>query len=405
MPDFKKLTDVYGSPLFIVDESKIRHQFNQIRTEFSKLYPNTEIAYAYKANYLLGICNLINELGGLAEVVSGFEYQIAKSIGVEGENMIVNGPYKPKDELRIMIQDGCIINVDNIEELELINDIASDECMVVEIGLRVNATIGKIPWSKFGFDVEGNDAFDAVCKLKDQFRNIDLKGIHIHIGTNIIYPWLYRKAIIVVLDFIKKIRDVLGIDIDYIDMGGGYPAKGACPANINFKDWSVPDIKDYAKAICEPLNDFYKDDDNRPRLILEPGRYLVDESMSLVTSVTSIKSIKGIRSIFVDAGVNILPSAYYRKHKIEAYTDCKEKELTDIYGALCMNVDLLEAGVILPKVKVGDILKINNAGAYEQSHSIQFSRLRPAVVSIRDDNEIVVIRRKERVEDIIRLER
>ena len=405
MLDVKELTKKYGSPLFIVDEQKIVDRYSQIKNKFSSLYPKTEIAYAYKANYLLEICNLVNRQGGLAEVISGFEYQIAKSLGIEGKKIIVNGPYKPEEELVQMIADGCIINVDNLKELEKINDIAKKQEKTVDVGIRINAKIGKLPWYRFGFNVENNEAFNATKAIKYKFANINLKGIHIHIGTNITQPDLYRKSVLVILDLIKKIREELDIKIDYIDMGGGYPTRDACPADYDMKDWNVPDIEEYAEAICRPLNDFYKDDDERPVLILEPGRYLVDEAVSLAASVIAVKSIREIRSVFVDAGVNILPSAYYRKHKMKTFTDSNEEELTDIYGPLCMNVDLLEAGILLPKVKVKDILLIYGAGAYDQSHSMQFSRLRPAVVSIREDGKIVLARRKETVEDIIRLDK
>ena len=135
-------------------------------------------------------------------------------------------------------------------------------------------------------------------------------------------------------------------------------------------------------------------------MILEPGRYLIDESIYLLTTVIAIKNIFGIRSIFVDAGVNILPSAYYRKHKIKALTyKSPKKELVDLYGPLCMQVDILESGIMLPKVDVGDILMILTTGAYELSHSIQFIRTRPAVVCM-DKEKVFLIRRKETLKDI-----
>ncbi|MCK4927964.1 MAG: alanine racemase, partial [Candidatus Aenigmarchaeota archaeon] len=196
MLDVKELTKKYGSPLFIVDEQKIVDRYSQIKNKFSSLYPKTEIAYAYKANYLLEICNLINRQGGLAEVISGFEYQIAKSLGIEGKKIIVNGPYKPEEELVQMIADGCIINVDNLKELEKINDIAKKQEKTVDVGIRINAKIGKLPWYRFGFNVENEEAFNATKAIKYKFANINLKGIHIHIGTNITQPDLYRKSVL-----------------------------------------------------------------------------------------------------------------------------------------------------------------------------------------------------------------
>ncbi|MCK4730547.1 MAG: alanine racemase [Candidatus Aenigmarchaeota archaeon] len=401
--DAKELLEKYGSPLFIVDESKIIYQYQQIKQKFTKFYPNTEIAYAYKANYLLEICNLINRQDGLAEVISGFEYQIVKLLGIKGNKIIVNGPYKPTEELNSIIEEGCIINADNINEFEKINEIAEKQNMIVNVGIRINAKIGKLPWSKFGFNVESKEAFNVTQIIKNKFTNLNLNGIHIHIGTNLTNVNLYKESISIILNFIEELKNKLGIKINYIDLGGGF-ATEACPAECDFKEWKVPDIEEYAKAICEPLNRFFENETDKPTLILEPGRYLVDGAISLATSVITVKSISGIRSVFVDAGVNILPSAFYRKHKIEALTDNIEKELTDVYGPLCMNVDLLESGIMLPKVGVGDILIIQNAGAYELSQSMQFTRLRPAVIGIKENGKISLLRRKETIEDIIRLD-
>ena len=401
--NIKELLKKYGSPLFVVDESKIVSQYKRIKQAFTKLYSNTEIAYAYKANYLLGICKLINKLGGLAEVISGFEYQIAKLLGIKGNKIIVNGPYKPVEELSSMIKDNCMINIDNFDELNKINEISKKLDKKVCIGIRINAKIGKLPWSKFGFNVENGEAFNVAETIKNKFTNLTLNGVHIHIGTNIVNIDLYKESVLTILKFVRELKNKLGIKMNYIDLGGGF-ATEACPIECDFKDWNVPDIKEYAKAICKPLNNFFKDENKKPTLILEPGRYLVDEAVSLVTSVIAVKSIFGIRSVFVDAGVNILPSAFYRKHKIEALTNNTEKELTDVYGPLCMNADLLESGIMLPKVEIGDILVIRNAGAYELSHSMQFIRPRPAIVSIKENGKINLLRRKETTKDIIRLD-
>jgi len=399
----KEFLEKYGSPLFIVDESKIIYQYQQIKQKFTKLYPNTEIAYAYKANYLLEICNLINRQGGLAEVISGFEYQIAKLLGIKGNKIIVNGPYKPIEELKSMIKEGCIINADNFDELKKINELGKKQNRIINVGIRINAKIGKLPWSKFGFNVESKDAFNIAKIIKTKFTNLNLNGIHMHIGTNLTNVNLYKESISVILKFIEELKNKLGIKINYIDLGGGF-ATESCPAEYNFKEWNVPDIEEYAKAICEPLNNFFENENDKPTLILEPGRYLVDKAVSLATSVITVKSIFGINSVFVDAGVNILPSAFYRKHKMKALTDNYKKELTDVYGPLCMNADLLESGIKLPKLGVGDILIIQNAGAYELSQSMQFTRPRPAVIGIKENGKISLLRRKETAEDIIKLD-
>jgi diaminopimelate decarboxylase len=395
----KQIIEKFGSPLFVLDKAKLMSQFKKINEAFKSLYPQTIIAYSYKTNYLPYICKTLHDLGCQAEVISGFEYDLARKLGVNGEKIIVNGPYKTKNELVSIIKNGSTINIDNLNELELVNKIAQNLNKTVEVGIRVNAKIGFLPWSKFGFNIGNKEALKIVKLISTKFKNTKLTGIHIHIGTNIVDVSWYEEAIKVILKFIKEIKNNFGVDIKYIDIGGGFASSGACPNNVDLDKWNVPDIKEYAEKICKPLNEFFKSS-SKPKLILEPGRYLVDESMYLLTTIVAIKNIFGIKSIFVDAGVNILPSDYYRKHKIKALTyKSPAKELVDLYGPLCMQVDILESGIMLPKVDVGDILMISTTGAYELSHSIQFIRTRPAVVCI-DKEKVFLIRRKETLKDI-----
>ena len=377
-----------------MDNKLLKSKFKDLYRQFNALYPTT-IAYSYKTNYLPYICKTLYNEGAFAEIIPGFEFELAKKLGIKGKNIIVNGPYKPKEELMEMLEYGCHINVDNIEEIKLVSEIATDLGVIVEIGIRINAKIGELPWSKFGFNVETGEA-DKVIRFIQRLKNVKLVGIHMHIGTDIIDPKLYSDAVGIILQLYDRNKDK--IDIKYIDIGGGFASSGAIPINTSSdKKWKVPSTREYANAICKPLNKYFKN--KKPRLILEPGRFLVDEAIYLITRVVSVKNIFGVRSLIVDAGVNILPSSYYRNHKIVCEGKGKRRILTDIYGPLCMQADLLEAGVYLPDLKPGDILIIQTCGAYEQSQSMQFIRPRPAVVCV-DGNKKFLIRRKERLSDI-----
>ncbi|MEK9149519.1 MAG: diaminopimelate decarboxylase, partial [Candidatus Desantisbacteria bacterium] len=139
-------------------------------------------------------------------------------------------------------------------------------------------------------------------------------------------------------------------------------------------------------AICSPLNKAVQSLKNKPTLILEPGRAIVSESVFLLTQIISKKNRADSISIVVDAGVNLLPSAYYLKHRIESIQDDgnNSKIPVDIYGPLCMQVDVVGVGVELPDPQIGDTLMIHSAGAYSISHSIQFAQPRPGVVLIHD---------------------
>ncbi|MCD6230065.1 MAG: hypothetical protein J7K00_04690 [Candidatus Diapherotrites archaeon] len=403
----KELVKKYGSPLFVVSEAKIISQYSKLKREFCALYPNTKIAYAYKANYLPAICDLINREGGLAEVICGFEYQIAKIVGVKGSDTVINGPYKPTEELEDAIECNCMINVDNFDELKRINEIGLKKNKQVNIGIRINTKIWHLLWNQFGFNIESGEAFKVAETIQDDFSNLNLTGIHIHIGTSLTDAGLYEKSVLAVISFIKKLEGELKIEIEYIDLGGGFSSKGTCPADKSLEEWSVPKTEDYAKKICGPLNKF--PGDKKPLLILEPGQYMVDEAVVLISSVVAVKNIFGIRSLFLDAGINILPSALYRKHLVKPLTasqssEEQEKEITDIYGPLCMSIDLLETGVMLPKLQAGDLLVIHNAGAYEMSRSTQFTRPRPAVVSVDKNGKIRLVKKRETIKEILALD-
>lgn len=395
----EELVNKFGSPLFLLDESLFIKRIKEVKDLFSKSYENFQLAYSFKTNYLKRICDLVYKYGAFAEVISGFEYDLAKLVGYSGKQIIVNGPYKPFNELVRYVKDSCIINADNKEELILINKIAKDHNKKVKIGIRVNLKIGELPWSKFGFSLENGEAHSIVKETISKLNNLELNGIHLHIGTNISNPSHYKKAVLNLLLFVRELEKQ-NIKISYIDFGGGFPSKDACPINMDMEEWNKNiDLQEFVKAICEPLNKYYIGKE-KPLLIIEPGRLLVDESFSLISKVFSVKNIKGINSIFTDAGVNIIPSAYYRKHKIETFSIGQNK-LTDIYGPLCMQVDLIESGISIPELKEGDILIIKSVGAYELSQSMQFIRERPSVVSISTNGGINLCQRKETYKDII----
>ena len=239
----KQLIKKFGSPLFVLDKVKLVSQFEKINKAFKSVYPRTIIAYSYKTNYLPYVCKILHNLGCYAEVISGFEYDLARKLDVDGEKIIVNGPYKTKSELVSIIKNGSMINIDNLNELELVNKIAKDLNKTVEVGIRVNAKIGHFPWSKFGFNIENKEALKVVKLINTKFKNMKLNGIHIHIGTNLIDLNLYEQAVRVILRFVDIIKNNFGIDIKYIDIGGGFASSGACPNNVDLDKWDVPDIK------------------------------------------------------------------------------------------------------------------------------------------------------------------
>ena len=405
----KKLVNDFGSPLFVVSAKTIRENLKRFRTEFSTRYPRVEVAYSYKVNCLSGVLEIIHNEGAWAEVASGFEYELARRIGVSGKSIVFNGPYKKKEEIEKAIEEGALINVDNESELKLLEEIASKLQKPIEAGIRLNTDVGlnQLP-DRFGFNIESGRAFEVVhyCTRNTPIRIV---GVHIHLTSYIISPevlnsqtpaksveliWpkdsnMYRLAAHKIADFAEEIRKRFGIALKYIDMGGGYP--------------EVKSLKPYAKAILEPIIDAYKDDE--PLLILEPGRAIVKNAMHLITTVVDVKEMTDEkRRATLDAGINLLPTSLWSLQEFEVVKNSDEKlKETIVYGPLCLQTDIL--GITkLPHLNVGDRLIIKNVGAYNISQSSSFIFPRPSIVLI-DNDDVKVLRNSETVDAILKLEK
>lgn len=401
--DINFLISRFGSPLFMASEKILRQKYRLLKSALQKYYPNFQIAYSYKTNYLLGVCFLFKQEGALAEVASDFEYDIATRINYLPKDIIFNGPYKTDEYIKRAIVGDCRLNADNVYEIARIESISKSYGKKAKIGIRVNANIGFLPWNRFGFNIESGEAYNIFKTIKNNCKNIDIVGVHTHIGTNINRLSFYKKAADLISDLINRVTKDFNFKIEYLDLGGGFASEGARP--LEKKEWKVPHIKKYASLIAGVLNKELKPP--KPLLILEPGRFLVDEAFVLTTRVVTTKYIKGIRSVDVDASLNILPSAYTRKHLIKVIKNKQKdgkKELTDIYGISCMQTDLIESGKQLPPISEGDILVFYNAGAYSIVLSNQFIHPRPAVIIIGKNKKVGVLRRKEGTGDILHLD-
>jgi diaminopimelate decarboxylase len=402
------LVQEYGSPLFIISGEALRRNIRRFKSSFSIKYPKTEIAYSYKANCLSGLLEIIHNEGAWAEVASGFEYEMARTLGVIGSSIVFNGPYKKKGELKRAFKEGAILNVDHIDELKLLEEIATELRRTLEVGIRINLDVGihQLP-DRFGFNLESGEAIGVVarCVKKKLVRVI---GLHIHLTSYIIEPeesenfvpakrikliWpkgsnVYRIAAERVVRFAGEIREQFGINIKYIDMGGGFP--------------SIDSLTAYVEAIVKPIINGFRHE--LPILILEPGRAIVRDAVQLITTVVGVKeSPNGEKGVIVDAGISLLPTSFWRWQDIEPSTKVEDNlRDTTVYGPLCLQTDII-AKARLPEIKAGDKLVIKNVGAYNISQSSSFIFPRPYVLLIEKDSARV-LRRAETVDDIFKFE-
>lgn len=399
-----KLAEEYSTPLYVVSEGTLRRKYQDVYRAFKLRYPKIAIAYSYKTNYLSAICSIMHQEGAWAEVVSGFEYDIAKSLNINGEKIIFNGPYKTKQELIYAVKEGAKINIDSFDEIFLLEEIAKKETKKITIGIRINMLITNPPWDRFGFNYEVGQAYEAVKRIVSS-GVLEIKGIHIHLGTYINDVEIYSNMAKKMVHFVKQLKEDFKIRLDYIDIGGGYASVNTLHSQWLPGEVTCPSFDQYAEAICPVLLNIPYSPEDLPTLILEPGRSVVDEAMHLITSVVSHKTLSNkTKAIVIDAGVNLLPTSYwYRLEILPASFTSSLLEDYNIYGSLCMNIDCIRIGAKLPSVRRGDLLVVKNIGAYNFSQSLQFIQLRPNIVLIGED-KTYLIRRHETMEYIKQLE-
>ncbi len=399
------LVEKYGSPLFVFSEKTIRKKYKEAFRAITSYYPNTIFGWSYKTNYLNGICKIFHEEGSIAEVVSYFEYEKARALGIPGNKIIFNGPYKSKESLKKAINENAIINVDNFHELEDIESIAKELKKKFKIGVRVNLNSGIYPvWSRFGFNLEIGQASSAIKRIKES-QFLDLGGIHTHIGTFVLDINAYKVAASKISNFINEAEEIIGHEINYLDLGGGFASLNHLKGIYQPPEIVVPPIEDYAKVIGEELQ-WLKKRSHPPTLYMELGRHLIDEAGYLITQVVSDKLLPdGRRSYVLDAGVNLLYTSTWYKYKIEL-----DKEISGLMepsilnGPLCMNIDIVDEAILLPRLDRFQNIIVSPVGAYNVTQWMQFIQYRPAVVLIEGNGLIKIIRRAESLDDINRME-
>ncbi|GJM16202.1 MAG: diaminopimelate decarboxylase [Thermodesulfobacteriota bacterium] len=399
-----QLTQQYGSPLFIASADKIKNNLEVFNSAFSQKYPITAVAYSYKVNYLPEVLKVIHNQGAWAEVASGFEYEVARKLEVPGNLIVFNGPFKTKDQLEKAIDEGAIINVDHSDEIEQLEQIASELGKKINIGIRLNMEVGidQLP-DRFGFNLESGEARQIVARCCKKGL-LKITGLHVHLtsyivqtesednipakGIKLIWPKghdSYRKASQKLVDFSNDIRDEFDLKMEYLDMGGGFP--------------TVNGISPYVNAIVYPILDGFKECD-LPKLILEPGRAIVSDAADLITTVVAVKQLpNGQRAVVVDAGINLLPTSFWKFQDIECLkkTDNNIEE-TIVYGPLCLQTDIISK-TKLPKLNAGDHLIVKNVGAYNIPQSSTFIYAQPAVILVNGEN-IKVIKKREDIKDM-----
>ncbi|MDX8389685.1 MAG: alanine racemase [Mariprofundaceae bacterium] len=395
------LLEKYGSPLFIVSEERLRNNVRKLLRAFESRYPDVIYSWSYKTNYLGAVCNTLHQEGAWAEVVSAFEYEKARSLGVPAEHILFNGPHKERAILERVVAEGGRIHIDNLDELYLLEEVAEQAKKQVDVTMRLNFDTGFTePWSRFGFNIESGQAIDAASILGES-KHLNLCGLHSHLGTFVLDPRAYDAQVRIMCAFMDQVEVQTGCSIESIDIGGGFASLNSLQGTYLPPEQVVPSIDQYAEAICSALMDATREREakglRRPRLIMESGRAVVDDAEILVTSVVGSKRLPdGRRSLVIDAGVNILFTGFWYNHQVTPTRQLDGvPEDTILYGPLCMNIDVMRSSIMLPPMSIGDSLVFSPVGAYNNTQWMQFIEYRPNVVMVHPDQTVSVIRRAE----------
>ncbi len=419
------LIENHGSPLLVFDENIVRKKYKKIKETLDKVYPKNKVAYSVKTNYLPTLISILKGCGVLAEVVSSFEYWLVKKLGYRDEEVIYNGPDKSKESLEEALVNGAMVNIDSRDEFfsipfEKLKD------KKIKIGIRTNTSTRSFSHQRFGFNLENGEVLHFVDEVKNKYPQCIIAGLHIHLSS-VIKPNNYKCVAELLSDCAIAIEKKWGDSVKYINFGGGFLVPGTRFAKKIF--WNVPDIEEYIRPIVNVL--LKKFPEEKPYLIVEPGRYLVDEAGTFITTVLNSKFIevprdknrnhnlftnlflktkKNLHSIQIatvdSSKTSILKSISDEKH-IKLLSDSENLEdktyPTYIMGNSCIPPDYLSKKIDLPHINMGDKILVSNAGAYSISRSEQFIHPRPAVILIRENSEVEYIRKRETYEDLISL--
>lgn len=396
------LVSQYGSPLFVFSERRLRERIGQFRAAFAARYPRVRFAWSYKTNYLDAVCAIFHQEGWHAEVVSELEYEMARRLGVPGAQIICNGAYKPRSWCARAVAEGALIQLDHFDEIETLEQVVAQQDEPLAVGLRLNMrleTLG-VMWERFGFNLENGEALEAALHIAAS-PQLRLTGVHCHLGTFITLPDAYREATRKLARFAQDAAQITGRELDFINLGGGFPSSNSLLLNAVGAEVEAPEIERFADAICDELQEAFPRA-ALPELILESGRALVDDAGSLLATVVGTRRLaSGERGLVLDAGLNLLYTAHWYRHRaLPTQPVGGALENTTLHGPLCMNIDTLRRTLPLPPLATGHHVIIYPAGAYNVTQWMQFSQLRPAVVMIAGDGTAEVIRARETLEDV-----
>lgn len=411
--DVVELVQQFGSPLYILDEDTLRAACRQYQQAFERYYPGkAQVLYASKAWSCLAVCAIAAREGLGVDVVSGGEIFTTLEAGVDPQGIYFHGNNKSRDELRLAIESGCKIVVDNWHELKLLVGLAGEQrdgVHPISTLIRLTPGIechtheyirtGHLD-SKFGFDP---NQLDDVFTFVSQQPGLACIGLHAHIGSQIFELQPHNDLGSVMVQWLCKATQY-GLPVKELNIGGGL--------GIRYTESDdPPSIDEWVRVVAESVRVACEEQQiPLPKLLCEPGRSLIGPACVTAYTIGSRKVVPDIRTyLTVDGGMsdNPRPITYQSLYRavVANRMNAPMTELVAIAGKHCESGDILIKEASLPITEPGDILVVMATGAYNYSMSSNYNRVpRPAAVLVKEGDANIILQR-ETYQDLVRQDR
>lgn len=404
------LAEKYSTPLFVYDENLIRSQCRRFHKILGESGLDYHVSYASKAFICKYLVNIMKEENMGLDVVSSGELYNALAAGFDPQMIHLHGNNKTESEIVMALERnvGCFV-VDSFDEIERLDSIAAKISKIPDCLLRVTPgveahthdfiTTGRTD-SKFGLNIDNGQAEEAI-KIMMEKKNLNIRGVHFHIGSQIFGTDGTRAAIEKVFSWFKKLKEDAGFIPEVLNIGGGFGIRYT-DEDISYPiETALGEIVDSLKKSSE-MNSV-----NIPQLWLEPGRSIVGEAGYTLYTVGTIKEIPEVRTyVSIDGGMSdhIRTALYGAKYEV-ALANRMSEENTDTVtfaGKCCESGDMIAYDVKVPAPHIGDIAVVSCTGAYHYSMASNYNQMtKPAVVFVKDGKDYLAIRR-ESFEDLIK---
>lgn len=409
--DLKEIAEAYGTPAYIMDEDEIRANCRIYTQSIKDHYDGKGLVlYASKALSCKYIYQIMKEEGMGVDVVSGGELYTALEAGFPNEKIYFHGNNKTVEEIAFALSKGVgRIVVDNEQELSLINQLSGESSITTKVLFRIKPGIdahthsfiqtGQID-SKFGVALENGEA-EQIMKTAHQMPNIEVVGVHCHIGSQIFELAPFELAAEKMMNFIADMNDRYGVHIHELNLGGGFGIKYVEEDRPVNYDRYIQAVSKVVKRVAKERNI------DLPSILMEPGRSIVAPAGLTLYTVGTIKNIPGIRTyVSVDGGMgdnprHIMYGSEYEAALVENPNGEKTNTVT-VAGKCCESGDILIRDIKLPEIHSGDLLAVLSTGAYNYSMASNYNRIpRPPVVMIQNGLPKLAVKR-ETYEDLVR---